>query len=118
MATYSPTAFLLVKFQGSNDEPISVADAKQVFTAVGRGTMNVVDWFDDNSHGQIDMTGNAVFGWLTVPDTVDGYRAKRKDGSYERGKIIDLARDAATAAGISLWPFTVIVTVTNVEVDL
>jgi hypothetical protein len=118
MATQSPVAFLLVKFQGSNDEPISVADAKQMFTAAGRGTMNVVDWFDDNSHGQIDMTGNVVFGWLTLPDTVDGYRTNRGTGTYGRTKIIDLARDAATAAGISLWQFVAVVAVTNVEVDL
>jgi hypothetical protein len=118
MPTPSPTAFLLVKFQGSNEEPISVADATQMFTGAGRGTMNLVDWFDDNSHGQVDMTGNAVFGWLNLTETVANYQAKRQDQTYGRTKIIDLARDAASAAGINLSPYVVHVVVTNVEVDL
>ena len=118
MVTQAPTAFLLVKFQGSNDEPISVAGAKQMFTAPGRGTMNLVDWFDDNTHGSVDMSGNAVFGWLNLTESVAGYQAKRTDGTYNRTKIIDLGRDAAAAAGINLSPFVVHVVVTNVEVDL
>jgi hypothetical protein len=118
MVTQAPTAFLLVKFQGSNDEPISVADAKRTFTATGRGTMNLVDWFDDNTHGSVDMSGNAVFGWLNLAESVAGYQAKRADGTYNRDKIIELGRDAAATAGINLSPFVVHVVVTNVEVDL
>ena len=50
-----PLAFLLVKFQGSAAEPITRAAAEQMFTASGRGTLNVVDWFDENTHGSVDM---------------------------------------------------------------
>ena len=118
MTTQTPMAFLLVKFQGSKDEPMTKADAEQMFTAAGRGTMNVVDWFDDNTHGHVDMTGNAVFGWLQLAETVAGYGTKRMNGTYGRLKIIDLGRDAAVAAGINLSRFTAVVVVTNVEVDL
>lgn len=118
MTTQAPIAFLLVKFQGSNAEPITTAYAEQMFTATGRGTMNVVDWFDDNTHGQIDMTGNAVFGWLGLAETVVSYQTKRTSGTYGRSKIVELGRAAAAAAGIDLTRFTAVVVVTNVEVDL
>ena len=98
--TTKPFAFLLVKFQGSNDEPMTKAEAEQMFTAAGSGTLNVVDWFQDNTHGQIDMTGNQVFGWLTLTETLADYNNKRTNGTYGRWKIIDLGRAAAVAAGI------------------
>ena len=118
MATLSPVAFLLVKFQGSPAEPISVADATQMFTASGRGTLNVVDWFDDNTHGNVDMAGNRVFGWLTLTETLADYDAKRTAGTYGRTAIIDLGRAAAVTAGVDLTPFVAVVVVTNVGVDL
>lgn len=114
----TPMAFLLVKFKGSNDEPIIKADADQMFTAAGRGTMNVVDWFDDNTHGHVDMSGNAVFGWLELAETLDGYQTKRTNGTYGRWMIIELGNAAAATAGIDLSTFTAVVVVTNLEVDL
>jgi hypothetical protein len=116
--TQKPFAFLLVKFQGSNDEPMTKAEAEQMFTAAGSGTLNVVDWFQDNTHGQIDMTGNQVFGWLTLTETLADYNNKRTNGTYGRWKIIDLGRAAAVAAGIDLSTFAAVVVVTNVGVDL
>lgn len=118
MPTNAPIAFLLVKFQGSPAEPMTKSAADQMFTSAGRNTMNVVDWFDDNSHGNLDMSGNVVFGWLEIAETVQGYNDKRTDGTYGRTKIIDLAREAATAAMIDLSGFTAVVVVTNVGVDL
>lgn len=116
--TAAPMAFLLVKFNGSNDEPIDRATAQERFTAVRRGTMNVVDWFDDNTHGNVDMSDNEVFGWLELNDSVDDYNTNRANGTYSRWSIIDLGRAAAAAAGIDLSPFVAVVVVTNVEVDL
>ena len=118
MRTKSPIAFLLVRFQGSPAEPITKAAADEMFTAAGRGTMNVVDWFDDNTHGHVDMVGNAVFGWLELAETFQGYNDKRANGTYGRTKIIDLGRAAASAAMIDLSSFTAVVVVTNVGVDL
>ncbi len=114
----TPMAFLLVKFNGSNEEPIDKATAQERFTAVGRGTMNVVDWFDENCHGNVDMSDNEVFGWLELNESVDDYNTNRANGTYGRWKIIDLGREAAAAAGINLSPFVAVVVVTNIEVDL
>jgi hypothetical protein len=75
------------------------AAADQMFAAAGRGTMNVVDWFDDNSHGHIEVQR----------------QARRR---HLRSKIIDLGRAAAAAAMIDLSEFTVVVAVTNVGVDV
>lgn len=118
MPTKTPIAFLLVKFRGSPAEPLTKAAADQMFTAAGRGTMNVVDWFDDNTHGHVDMSGNAVFGWLELAETLQGYNDKRADGTYPRTKIINLGRAAAAAAMIDLTGFTAVVVVTNESVDL
>ena len=117
MATQTPTAFLLVKFRNSNDEPMTKAAAEQMFTAAGRGTMNVVDWFDDNSHGQVDMTGNAVFGWLTLPQKQSDYTGSGANPA-RRQDIFNWAKQAAAAAGINLSTFTSVVVVTNVEIDM
>ena len=99
MATQTPIAFLLVKFQGSNAEPMTNAAAVQMFTAAGRGTMNVVDWFDDNTHGHIDMTGNAVFGWLQLTKAVGDYTGS---GVNPQGRqdIITWARPRQTLESI------------------
>jgi hypothetical protein len=118
MATPTPIAFLLAKFQRSPAEPMTKAAADQMFTAKGRGTLNVVDWFDDNTHGNVDMSGNVVFGWLNLTETVAGYNQKRADGTYGRTAIIDLAKAAAAAARIDLSRFVAVVVVTNVGVDL
>jgi hypothetical protein len=118
MITQAPCAFLLVKLAGSPDEPITTAAAEQMFTKAGQGTLNVVDWFDENSHGNVDMSGNEVFGWLQLADSLAGYQAKLAAGTYGRTSIIDLGRAAATAAQIDLSKFSVVVVVTNVGLDL
>ena len=118
MKTKSPIAFLLVKFKGAAIEPITTAAANQMFTAAGRGTLNVVDWFDDNTHGNVDISGSAVFGWLQLDESLDGYKDKLTKGTYGRTTIIDLARAAAASATIDLSKFTVVVVVTNVGLDL
>jgi hypothetical protein len=117
MATQAPTAFLLVKFQGSPDEPMTPFAAKVMFTAAGHGLMNVVDWFTDNSHGNIDMSGNAVFGWLALPQKQSDYKGSG-DNPAGRQDIFLWASLAAFFAGIDLTNFTAVVVVTNVEVDM
>ena len=108
MATQFPIAFLLVKFQGSNIEPLSLADATQIFTAAGRGTMNVVDWFQDNTHGHVDMSGNVVFGWLTLPQKQSDYTGSGANPAH-RQDIINWGKQAAAAAGLNLSNFTAVV---------
>jgi hypothetical protein len=64
------------------------------------------------------MSGNKVFGWFELTETLEGYRAKRENGTYGRTMILDLGRAAAATAGVDLSRFTAVVVVTNVDVDL
>jgi hypothetical protein len=113
----TPIGFLLVKFQDSNVEPVSKAFAQQMFTAAGRGTLNLVDWFDDNTHGNVDMTGNVVFDWLRLDQKSTDYQGSGANPAG-RQQIFDWARHSAASAGLDLSPFKAIVVVTNVPVDL
>lgn len=118
MTQSTPAAFVLVKFTDSAQEPITAAEARQLFTAAGRGTLNVVDWFDDNTHGSIDMSGNEVFGWLNLDISSSEYQSRRTSGAYSRLEILSIGRAAAVRAGIDICKFDVVVVVTNIEVDL
>ena len=113
MPKKTPFAFVLVKWKGSNAEPITKAHAEHMFTAAGRGT-NVVDWFDENTHGNIDMTGNQVFGWIDLAISKDDWAAAGSD----RGQLHVATRAAAAAAGLDLSGFTAVVAVTNIGVGV
>lgn len=117
MKTNFAFAFILVKFTNDQTEPITVDRARRLFTDVGRGGQFVVDWFDANTHGNVDIGGSRVFGWFDLTESSAEYNQKRANGA-SRGRIIDLGRQAATAAGVDLSPFQNVVVVTNVEVDL
>ena len=39
-----------------------------MFTTAGAGTLNMVDYFDKMSHGNVDLSGSQVFGWFTLPN--------------------------------------------------
>ena len=113
MPKKTPFAFVLVKWKGSNAEPITKAHAEHMFTAAGRGT-NVVDWFDENTHGNIDMTGNQVFGWIDLAISKDDWAAAGSD----RSQLHVATRAAAAAAGLDLSGFTAVVAVTNIGVGV
>ena len=42
-------------------------------TVQGRGRMYLVDYFDEVTHGRVDMSGNAVFGWYDLGWTRQDY---------------------------------------------
>jgi hypothetical protein len=77
---------------------------EQMFTGSGRGTRNMVDFFDDMSHGNVDTGGSQVFGWLTLPQRRSDYKGSGANPSG-RDDLINWARQAATAAGINLSSF-------------
>lgn len=93
---------------------MTIDAANQMFTSLG--TLNVVDWFDDNSHGQVDMTDNKVFGLLTLPQKRSDYKESGANPA-RRADIFNWAKQAPTAAGKNLSKFTAVVVVTKVEVD-
>jgi hypothetical protein len=80
-------AVLLLQLLDQNDTPFDLAYAQQVFTAAGRGTRNLVDYFLDVSHGHADLSDSAVFDWLRVGYTADDlavYTQQTKDDEIKR----------------------------------
>src|SRR5258705_13063443 len=85
-------------------EAKTIAFLEQMFTKSGRGTQNMVDFFDDNSHGSVDTGESKVFGWLTLPKKWSDYKGS---GANPQGRqdLMTWARQAAATAGIDLTPF-------------
>jgi hypothetical protein len=117
MKTAFAFAFVLVKFTNDQTEPISVDRARRLFTKAGRGGEFVVDWFDANTHGNVDIGGSEVFGWFDLLESSVEYNQQRANGA-PRSRILDLGRQAAATAGKDLSAFQNVVVITNVEVDL
>ena len=114
---WAPWAVLLCKFNDNDVEPKPRAFYDQLFTSAGVGTMNMVDYFRDNSHGVVDISGSQVFGWLTIPHARSEYTGSgpNPDG---RKQLVQWAKDAAVAAKIDLGPFFKVCVVMNVSTDL
>src|SRR5687767_5402907 len=136
-------AVLLLRVAGASDQPTR-RYAEALFTNAGRGTRNLVDFYDEVSHGQIDLGRNQVFGWMdyghTVQDLTDEYNkaytekkkelldAKVEEAEAEkqalahahrtrRDKIVEWGRNAAAAQQLDLTPFDGVVCVFNQPVD-
>jgi hypothetical protein len=117
----SPWAVLVVRFSDDPDPTTSLATYENVFTSAGTGTMNVVDYFHEMSHGHIDVSGTQVFG----PYTLDRPRADyvgnvypQPKGKLNRNGVLDLARATATSAGIDLSEFAGVVVCGTPTLDM
>lgn len=104
MAQQSPWAILLCKWSDMPKEAKNPGFFQQMFTATGRGTNNMVDFFDDMSHGNIDTGGSKVFGWFTLTQKWSAYKGS---GVNPQGRqdLITWVRQAALSAGVNLSPF-------------
>ena len=134
---------LLLRLAGGDDNP-SKDYADRLFTNAGRGTRNLVDYYDEMSHGRLDIGDSQVFNWIdyghTNQDLNDVWNKTKADqkkilldsgvaeadteskslvyaNSVKRDKIVEWAREAAGNNQINLTPFDVIVCVFNVPVD-
>jgi hypothetical protein len=94
-----------------NDDPATLPDLhpyRQLFTGEGAGTMNMVDFFYDMSHGTLDLSESQVFGWYRLAQDRERYVGNvypQPDGKVNRNGLLQLARDAATTAGVNLAAF-------------
>lgn len=82
-----PLGVLLLKMADQSTLPFEVDYARRLFTGVGRGTGNLVDYFSDVSHGRADLSASEVFGWLDVPHTAQelaDFRKKVGEDETER----------------------------------
>jgi hypothetical protein len=112
MAQQTPWAILACKWSDMPNEAKSIGFLEQMFTKNGRGTQNMVDFFDDNSHGNVDTGDSRVFGWLTLPKKWSDYKGS---GANPQGRqdLMNWARQAAIDAGIDLTPFFNVVVCMN-----
>ncbi|WP_073502918.1 hypothetical protein [Actinacidiphila paucisporea] len=77
----------------------------------------MVDYFREMSHGSLDLSGSAVFGWLPLGKRKSDYQGS---GGNQKGRsdLIAWARAAAVANGIDLTPYFSVLVVTNWPSDL
>ena len=136
-------AVLLLRMEGSPDMP-TLDYATNLFTTAGRGTGNLLDYYDEMSHGRLDLSGSRVFDWINYGHTkqdiqdewakakrekkqellnakVEEATAEEQSGAYanavSRGKTVEWARDAAAQNGITIANDAVLVCVFNQPVD-
>src|SRR4051812_12960543 len=109
--TETPWAVLLSRFTDNAAEPFTRRFYENLFTNAGVGFNNMVDYFRDYSHGNIDLGGSRVFGWLVLPESLAVARTKPRD------HILGLARQTAADTGIDLSPFWRVIVCTNVPYE-
>jgi hypothetical protein len=112
----SPWAVILCKFTDSNDEPFPKQYYKDLFTVSNNGSpWDMIRYFNDYSHGTLDLTGTQVFGWYQLNESVDYYNSLF---GAARDQLIKWARAAAVADGVDLSPFFSVVACTNLWQDI
>lgn len=113
----SSWAVLLCKFNDDSTEPFTRAYYEDLFTSSGVGSQNMVDFFRDVSHGNLDLSDTRVFGWYTLNKKVSEYGLTGAEKLKNRGNLINWARQAAAAKGDEISQYPVVVCM-NVPTDL
>ncbi len=112
----TPWAVILCKFTNDNSEPFPKQYYKDLFTVNNTGSpWNMIRYFNDYSHGTLDLTGTQVFGWYQLTQSVDDYNNLL---GAARDQLINWARAAAIADGVDLSPFFSVVACTNLWQDI
>jgi hypothetical protein len=97
-----------------------LAHHRRLFTKAGTGTMNMVDYFLDNSHGKIDVSDSEVVGVYTIPYKRADYigNVAPQPGKINRGGVLDAGRAAASAHKIDLTAYSGVVVCGYTPLDL
>ena len=114
-------AVILCKFKDDSSATLPLSHYQRLFTGVGVGSSNVVDFFRDMSHGQLDLSGSQVLGWFTLALNKADYAGNvdtPPTGKVSRNGLVDACRLAATAGGVNLASFDGVVVSMNGGVDL
>jgi hypothetical protein len=120
-STPSPWAVLLVKFA---DDPAADPDKtiyQKLFTSAGGGTANMPSFFEDMSHGRLDLSGSKVFGWYKLSAKRSDYVGNvypQPTGKLNRNGLVDATKAAAIAAGVDLSKFAGVVVSAYGSTDL
>lgn len=120
MSQTTPWAILLMKWNDKADEPSSLNFYKNLFTTAGTGTFNMTDYFETMSHSSLDLSGNQVFGWMTLdqPQSVYVGNSTPAMGQLDRNGLLNAAKAKAMASGVNLSDFYGVVVVMNTLTDL
>lgn len=99
---------LLCKFNDQPTEPHPREFYESLFTDTGNGKNNVVDFFYAMSHGKVDIGKSKVFGWISLD------HSSTEVTPWNRGNIIQWARDSAANNSITLSSSEGLVIILNV----
>lgn len=113
----SSWAVLLCKFNDDSTEPFTRDYYEDLFTSSGVGSHNMVDFFRDVSHGNLDLSGTRVFGWYTLNKKRSEYTGSGPNPAG-RDDLLNWARQAAAANGDDLLPYVSVVVCMNIKTDL
>jgi hypothetical protein len=118
--TASPWAVLCCRFADDTDPLPPLGHYQQLFTGTGRGTLNMVDFFSDVSHGQLDLSGSQVFGWFAIPKNKADYvgNAPAPAGKLNRNDLVNLCHQTAADDGVDFSKFAGYVISMHGSVDL
>ncbi len=114
----SSWAVLLCKFNDDPTEPFAKDYYSDLFTASGIGSQNMVDFFRDVSHENLDLSDSRVFGWYTLAHSRSDYGLTGEEMLKNRGNLISWVLEAVAAKGDSLAQFVSVVICMNVKTDL
>lgn len=110
----SPWAIIKCKFSDDVSDLPPDQLYERLFTEDGVGSMGMVDFFRDMSHGQIDVSGSRVFGWFTLPIVAEEYRRHVVENMvWARRWLMEACRTAASNAGVNLGQFRNVVATMN-----
>lgn len=118
---HMPWAILVVTFKDDPAPSSSLAKYEAVFTAARRGTLNMVDYFDEMSHGLVDVSGSKVFGPFVLNHPRADYVGNvypPPAGKLNRNGVLDLAKATAVSAGVDLSKFSGVVVCGTPSLDL
>lgn len=125
----SPWLVIVVRFSDDKN-PVAkkyvqlsdpLAPYKRVFTAEGRGELNVVDFFQDMSHGVLDLSKSTVVGPYRLPRPRADYVGNvypQPEGKLNRNGILELAKATAVEKGIDPSTFAGVVVCGTPTLDL
>jgi hypothetical protein len=89
----TPWAIILCKFADDDSEPFPIQYYKDLFTKGDIGSnRNMVKFFNDCTHGNIDVSESQVLGWFKLSQSVADYNAPgageqpSSDGRTQRQK--------------------------------
>lgn len=112
-----PWAILLIHFSDDETEPFDAGWYRRLFTADGAGTWGLFDWFRDNTHGRVDLTGTQVFGWYKLDMKSTEYTGSGQNQDARR-EFVKTCKAKAREEGISLDDFAGTLVILNYGRDL